>query len=250
MISLSSDRRRAVEALLNRLAGVQSARVETTEAGQVERIHVVSTGKFSTSQQARNVESALLAALNLDVDPGLITVVSLKSDGDDPSEASSAPQPAFDRRVRLNSILYQQEGFKVTAHAELGWEGQTVRGSHTDTDTAKGRMMAAARATIDALERIVEGRAGFFLEGLETHQTFERTIAVVALRVLSETRKTDLAGCAIVDEDANYAAAQAVLGAVNRSFLHLLMAPGSATGGSPPATTSTNGEAREKYATS
>ncbi len=249
MISLSNERKAAVEGLLNRLAGVQSARVELSQSGEVERIHVVSTGEISPEHQARNVESALLAALNLELDPRLITVVSLKQD-EGPTDTRESAH-ARERRVRLHQILYQQQGFKITAHAELGWEGQTVRGSFQDTDTAKGRMIAAARATLDALETLTGRRAAFFLEGLDTHQTFERTVIVASLRVVSDVRKADLVGCAIVEEDPNYAAAQAVLMAVNRSFVRLLVpVPTGGNGSRAQSSTSTTGEARERYAMS
>ncbi len=203
MISLTKERRHAVESLLSRLAGVHSARVATTPEGQVEQIQVVSTGRFSLAQQARNVQSALLAALNFELDPGLISVVALEDD-EGGSKAPPAPTAeSGERRVRLNQITYQQDRFKVTAHVELGWAGQIVRGSSEDADTTKGRMAAAARATLDALEGLTERRAAFFVDGLETHQTFERTIVVASLRVVSEVRKADLVGCAIVEEDPN-----------------------------------------------
>lgn len=255
MILLSDERRRAVESLLARLAGVHSAHVETSPSGHLEGIHVISTGRFSPSQQARNIESALLAALNLDLDPRLISVATLKeeveADGDDELDTVSDPFRVPERRVRLQQILYQQEGFKITAYAELAWEGRTFRGSYQDTDTAKGRMVGAARAVLDALERLADGRAAFFLEGLETHQTFERRIVVASLRIVSAARRVDLVGCAMIEEDPNFAAAQAVLGAVNRSLAQLLVtarpAPEAAR---QPVSQLTTGEARERYALS
>jgi hypothetical protein len=254
LISLSKERRHAVENLLNRLAGVRSARVEISETGEVEGIHVVSTGRFSPAQQARNIESALLATLNLELDPRLIRVVSLKEgeaqeaavrEGEDPP-----PGKPREQRVRLQQIVYEQVGFKITAHVELAWQGRILRGSAEDTDTAKGRMVAAARATLNALEELTERRVAFFLEGVEHHETFERTLAVASLRVISDQRKADLVGCSIVDEDPHYAAAQAVLGAVNRSFVRLLVTTGADGNGINPQRPTVKGEARERYALS
>lgn len=251
MISLSNEKRRAVESLLNRLTGVQSARVEMSDGGEVSRIHVVSSSKLSPADQARNVESALLAAMGLDVDRALISVVSLKDGNVDEGSEDPLVLSGAERRVRLHQIVYHQAGFKVTAHVELGWDGRSVRGSSEDTDTAKGRMVAAARATLNALETLTERRVGFFLEGLEAHQTFERKLVVASLRVVSDFRKADLVGCSIVEEDPNYAAAQAVLGAVNRSFVHLLVQTLSPTrGGYSQDSTFDKGEARERYALS
>jgi hypothetical protein len=251
LISLSKERKHAVETLLSRVAGVHSVRVETTDLGDVEQIHVVSDGKLSAAQAARNIQSALLAALNLEVDARLISVVSLKPVPERAEAEEAAALVNRESRPRLVQISYQQDGFKITAHVELSWKGQSVRGSNQDTDTAKGRMVAAGRATLDALEQVMQQRVAFFLEGIELAQTFERSIAVASLRVVSDFYKADLVGCAIVGEDPNYAAAQAVLGAVNRSFPRLLAdhATGrddSRTDGLPTL----YGEAREKYAMS
>jgi hypothetical protein len=110
-------------------------------------------------------------------------------------------------------------------------------------------MMAAARATLNALEVLTDRRVAFFLEGLEAYQTFERTIVVASLRLVSEFRKANLVGCATVEEDPNYAAAQAILGAVNRSFAKLLVyASASLEADEPALPPSTTGEAQERYA--
>lgn len=255
MVSLSNERRQAVESLLNRLAGVRSARVEIGSDGQVEGVHVVSAGRYTAAQQARNVESALLAALDLSVDPDLITVVAT----DDPPAPAPPPsrrsrpidQPP-EHRVRLRRLAFQQEGYRIKAVAELDWMGTTIRGSADDADTAKGRLLAAARATLAALENLLEGRAAYFLEGLESHDAFERTVAVASLRVVSDTVNADLVGCAMVDEDPHHAAAQAVLAAANRSLTRLASPrPSPSTDRARPQPAELEkGEARQGYALS
>jgi hypothetical protein len=254
VVSLSNERRQAVESLLNRLAGVRSAKVEIGADGEVEGVHIVSAGRFTAAQQARNVESALLAALDLTVDPDLITVVALE---DQPSPAPQAPWRSgavglpLERRVRLGRLAFQQEGYRIKAVAELDWEGTPIRGAADDADTSKGRLQAAARATVAALENLLEGRAAYFLEGLESHATFERVVAVASLRVVSDTVNADLVGCAMVDEDPHHAAAQAVLAAANRSLTRLMSpGPSPAERARPQPAELEKGEARQRYALS
>jgi hypothetical protein len=83
-------------------------------------------------------------------------------------------------------------------------------------------MVAAGRAALNALSRVSEQRAAFFLDDLHTFRIFERSITVASVRVVSDLLRISLVGCATVAEDPNYAAAQAVLGAVNRSFTRLI----------------------------
>ena len=255
MVSLSNERRQAVESLLNRLAGIRSARVEVDSDGEVESVHVVSTGRFTAAQQARNVESALLAALDLSVAPDLISVVSVEEPAapapHTPWRADALALPP-ERRVRLGRLAFQQDGYRIKATAELDWNGTPFRGTADDADTAKGRLQAAARATLAALENLLEGRAAYFLEGLEAHATSERVVAVVSLRVISDTVNADLVGCAMVDEDPHQAAAQAVLAAANRSLTRLLSPrphPSGDRARHQPAELE-KGEARQGYALS
>ncbi|HEY7461883.1 MAG TPA: hypothetical protein VIC59_08420 [Gemmatimonadota bacterium] len=129
----------------------------------------------------------------------------------------------LESRIRLNHISYQQEGFEVIANLELDWRGDTFYGVSQEADTAKGRMVAAGRAALNALGKVTDQRAAFFLDGLHTFRIFERNVTVATVRVVSDLLRTSLVGCATVVEDPNYAAAQAVLGAVNRSFSRLIV---------------------------
>lgn len=214
LVTSAAERKHAVESLLHRLEGVRHARVETTRAGEIGRIHLVTDGRGSTAQLARHVRSALLAAYDLDVDPRLISFVPMRADEDEPP----LPRGGAEARACLRQIGFQQEGYRVIAHVELDWLGQTFHGLNQDADTPQGRMMAAARAVLKALEKVTDRRVAFLLEALHTLQALKRTVIVASVRLISESRRSELVGSAMVAEDPNYAAAQAVLAAVNRSF--------------------------------
>ena len=219
------EQRHAVEALLARLTGVHSARVETTATGEIERIHVVADGTFPPAEQKRHIRSALLAAHDLEIDPRLISLVALREKAGYREEVQHPS--VLEPRARLNQISYQQEGFRITAHVELDWQSRTFHGLSQDADTAKGRIMAAGRAALKALEKVTDRRVAFFLEAIDTLHVFTRNVMVASVRVVSDLCRADLVGCASSREDPNYAAAQAVLSAVNRSFVRLIVSPRS-----------------------
>ncbi len=208
------ERRRAIEALLSILADVEAVRVGLTPAGEIERIQVLAEGAIPPLELKRRIRSALLAAYGLDVDLRLISV------------AGSADPEA---RVRLRQIAYEQEGFRVAAHVEVDWRGQTFRGVSRDADTAGGRIMAAGRAALKALEQIAQGRVAFRLEALDDVWSFDRKVTVASVRAVSEAARLHLVGCARIEEDPRHSAAQAVLAAVNRSLTRLLEDRGRAT---------------------
>jgi len=64
----------AAEDLLRSLKGVVSARIVVKPGGSVEEIHMLTTADVSPKQTVRNVESALLAHFDLEVDHRCISV--------------------------------------------------------------------------------------------------------------------------------------------------------------------------------
>jgi hypothetical protein len=93
-------------ALLNRLPGVFAAGIRTNEDGAINEIHVLASSSRNPKQMARDIQSALLAAYNLDVDHRIISIAQLS---DDPTEASCA-QPAEILTARLR---YKGSSFSV-----------------------------------------------------------------------------------------------------------------------------------------
>lgn len=79
-----------IERLLGALRGVRSSRVIMASDGRIVEIHVLSTPEFHPKQVVRNVESALSAALRLDVDRRIISVSQLQQDMPPPREEPSA----------------------------------------------------------------------------------------------------------------------------------------------------------------
>jgi hypothetical protein len=230
-VPYASERRGLIESLLSRLAGIRGARVETRPDGGVERVHLLADAGVSIPLLKQQIRSALLAAHDLDVDLGRISIVALKRDPfplEDEGEL-----PARDLRVRLARIAYEQEGFRIVAHVELNWRGTVFHGVSRDADTAGGRVMAAGRAALKALERLVERQTAFRLEALDHVRAFDRSIMVASVRTISDTRRMCLVGCARATENPSHTAVHAVLAAVNRSLARLV-APGdgSANGGS------------------
>jgi hypothetical protein len=223
--------RREIETLLRHVTGVRAACVETTAAGEIAHVHVVTDGTLPPSLQRRQIRSALLATHDLDLDPDLVTLVPLTRGTGDGDE-DRAPFVS-DSRLRLHRIGYEQDGLQMVAHVEVARRDRTFHGASRDADTASGRVAAAARAALRALEQVAGGRAGFQLEALDRLRAFDRDVFVVTVRAISESDSPQLLGCAKVREDPSHAAAQAVLTAVNRWLGRLLTGAGR---NGPPAT--------------
>jgi hypothetical protein len=104
----------------------------------------------------------------------------------------------------------------VEITVELQIRGETYAGQIRDADTPRGRLLAAARATLRALAPTLEGEAAFVLEGLEEF-TVQDTAGILAiLGARSGHHRSYFHGSAIIRQDPVEAAVRAVLDALNR----------------------------------
>ncbi|HET9982430.1 MAG TPA: hypothetical protein VFQ38_02535, partial [Longimicrobiales bacterium] len=98
--SRSGEAARA-ESLVRSLAGVAGASVEADAGGAVRAVRVLAEDGAHPREVARNVQSALFAALRITVDPARITVAP--RDGKGPAKAPLAPRPDSPRRAPASS---------------------------------------------------------------------------------------------------------------------------------------------------
>jgi hypothetical protein len=227
LVSAAAARTHGLESLLAQIPGVRSARIELTETGELEKVQIGSDGRFSPAEVLSGVQSTLAATGGPPIDPRLISVVSLKEPFPD---QALIPSVSREPRVRINRLGYQQDGFKIIAHVELELEDRIFFGFDREADTGKGRMMAAGRAALKALENIAQQSVAFSLEAIDMVQNFDRNIAVASVRAVSDLQRVTLVGCAAIADNPNYSAAQAVLAAVNRWLLRVIAAAAGENG--------------------
>ena len=92
--SIATFRAQKAEELLGSIVGVISTRVVLDDDGGIEEIHVLSTSDVSPKQAVRNVESALLAHLDLAVDHRRISVAQAEPGAEVAERRPSGGPPA------------------------------------------------------------------------------------------------------------------------------------------------------------
>ena len=209
---------RRAENLLTSLEGVLSARVVTTPLGEVSEVHILANAGLAPKQLVRNIESALLAQLGLRVDHRKISIAQT---------ADVRPIEALDRqavhvRSMHRAVLFEglviQPGRRPqrsTVQVTLMCEGRTEAGEEEAVDTGRGRMEAAARATVGVLDRMLH-KGSMSLEGARLIQALDRDVVFAAVQASSGRDTSLLTGTAEVRESAEQAAVLAVLDATNR----------------------------------
>ncbi len=146
------------ERLLISLQGVVSARVVARPGGDIEEVHMLTTAMVKPKQTVRNVESALLAHLDLSVDHRKISVAQTT---DKSRVAAGAPDPVLPVQIvpdveptapesRLLFYGHQVEterSNQVRHRVEIEWQGGRYTGEAAAADLPRPKLEAVATAT-------------------------------------------------------------------------------------------------------
>ena len=219
------------ERLLLSLPGVVSARVVARPGGEVDEVHLLTSTEIKPKQTVRNVESALLARLDLHVDHRKISVAQTH---ERPAHAPAAPPaPAihilpppkpYESRLLFYSHQSESERSNQVKHrVEIEWRGKRYTGTATAADVPRAKLEAVADATLRAVETAIqenleEGKRAptLSLDGVKTVEAFDRKFVLVAVHAISGRDHSRLAGTHVADESTDRAAILATLQATDR----------------------------------
>jgi hypothetical protein len=237
-----------VEELLQSLTGVMSVRIVAKPGSSIDEIHVLTSYEVTPKQTVRNVESALLAHFDLEIDHRKISVAQ-SSNAPTPQatpaeparghgppvrgHASPSPSTTMKPMVRplptsaesrillLGHQIEIQRSQRVRMIVSLEWQGQRFEGEASGPDVARGRMDAVAKAAIAAVEAAVSSTEGvgtftLTLDGVTLLDAFDREYVLVAVHAMSGRNVTHLAGSAVLEDTADKAIIMAVLQATDR----------------------------------
>ena len=219
------------ERLLLSLKGIISARVVARPAGEIEEIHLLTTMDVKPKQTVRNVESALYAQLDLEVDHRTISVAQTQTP--QPPQATTDPTvqimpkpgPAERRLLFHGHQMETERSHHVRHRVEIEWGGERFVGEASASDRPRAKLEAVGIATLVAVEAAlasteeeVDDRKALSLalDGVKIVDAFDRTFVLVAVHAISGRDVTSLAGATVVEESTDRAAILATLQATDR----------------------------------
>lgn len=223
-----------VEKLLGSLTGVVSVRLVAKPGSDIEEIHLLTTEEVTPKQTVRNVESALLAHFDLEVDHRKISVAQTKAPPagarSEPAQQAAPPLRPVVRPIptgnesRILFVGHQvetQRSQKFRMVVTVEWHGQEFQGEAGGPDVARGRLDAIANATLGAVQSAVTGTSGvtdftLTLDGVKVLNAFDRDYVLVSVHALSGRQVIQLSGTAIVDDTPDKAVVMASLQATDR----------------------------------
>ena len=212
------------EELLRSLTGVVSARVVTADDGEVEEIHILTTDQIGAKQTVRNVESALLAHLDLTVDHRRISVAQTKEQPRQNGSSGTANGNNTGNRILfLGHLAEPDKAHRVRYQVQVEWQGKKYSGDASGADLPRTRLETVAHATLRGVEAAVaagrgedQGTMALELDGVKLVEAFDRTYALVAVHAIGGREVRRLSGAAIVDGAPDRAVIMATLQATDR----------------------------------
>ena len=229
-----------VENLLGSLTGVMSVRLVAKPGREIEEIHLLTTEEVTPKQTVRNVESALMAHFDLQIDHRKISVARTTVAPPREPAVASAPAPAAPepppqartpvvrpfpttqepRILFLGHQVETQRSQQVRMVVSVEWQGERYHGEAGGPGLIRGRLEAVANATLEAARSaaLANGANDFTLtlDGVQLVNAFDRQYALVAVHAMSGRTTTSLAGAAIVEGSPDQAVIMATLQATDR----------------------------------
>jgi hypothetical protein len=218
------------EALLRSLTGVVSARVVVGGGGEVEEIHLLTTDQVGPKQTVRNVESALLAHLDLVIDHRRISVAQTsqpqpapRANGDSVRTGPGKEPGKEGRLLFLGHLAEPERTHRVRYEVEIEWQGQRFKGDASGADLPRNRLETVAQATLRGVEAAVAAGRGeerptvaLELDGVRLIDAFDRSYALVAVHAIGGREIRRLSGASVVEGVPDRAVIMATLQATDR----------------------------------
>lgn len=225
-----------VESLLQTLTGVVSVRIVAKPGSDIEEIHLLTTEQVTPKQTVRNVESALLAHFDLEVDHRKISVAQTNAPPPEAGPAEKSPRTGMaseapvvrplptagePRILFLGHQVETQRSQRVRMVVAVEWQGHRFEGESAGPDVSRGRLDALATATLNAVEVAMSATEGvgeftLTLDGVRITEAFDRDYVLVAVHAMTGRHVTPLTGSAVIDDTPDKAVIMAVLQATDR----------------------------------
>ncbi len=196
------------EVVIGRLQGISAVRIDTTNNGTIDRVHVLGSAERSPRVIIQDVVAALAAELGLKIDPGRVRVATQR--------AGEKPVPApVSARLKFTGISVSTLRTNCEVKVQLDHDGLLYEGAASGPNASSRRLDLVGAATLRAVETFLRAQALFLLESAGVYPLGARQVAMVLVSWLGPEEEI-LSGSAVVRDDPREAVVRAVLDAVNR----------------------------------
>lgn len=198
---------RDVETVICRLKDVISARVVKGSDGDIEEIHVLTEASRAPKQVVRDIESALMARLGIQVDHRKVSVAQLQG----------SRRKKEQGRLKFSDVSISLDSSGAEAIVHLCKNDEVYTGSASGLNSSQRQMKLVATATLRAVENAGASDGTMIIEDMTTNLTLAgKTVVVILINMITDRGEDFLSGSAVVKQDLWKAVVNATLDAINR----------------------------------
>ena len=203
----AASRIEALEREIASLPEVRAVRVVATGAGRITEVHLIAEGGKSPKQLVRDVQTLAQAAIGLQIDHRIVSVVQF---GTEVSLSADAPP-------RLAALSWSAENGRATCRVRLEAGGETALGESSGPATSVGRPRLTAQATTQALSQLGGDRPAADVAEITFLDVGAHRVALAVLVLVTrDGDETVATGSALVHGDDHDAVVRAILDAFVR----------------------------------
>ncbi|MBK5241650.1 hypothetical protein [Clostridium sp.] len=190
--------------MINKISGVISTKI-IQQDNNIQELHILANNLRGPKQIVRDIESILLTSFDYRIDRKVISIAQIETDEYDPI-----------RRIKFGGISLDTQGNMLECEVNLLYEGEEFFVKQVGIKTVGNRKKIVAKATIEAVEKILGQAYVFDIQEVISITNKNITFVSVLVNMVINESEDTMVGSAIVKDDIYEAIVKATLSAINR----------------------------------
>jgi len=201
-----------IQQLVNEVEGVVSSKVKQNENGDIIEIHVLADKSRNAKQIVRDIQSAVTAKFDMDIDHRVISIAQLN--------CGTILTKEF--RLIYKGMELISKGREVETKVILSYGDKDYCGYQKGINTRNNINRMVVKATLQAVGEFMDFQDVFIDEGIKDFVIADKSIVNVAITYIDKNGEELLIGSSVVLGDLKEAIIKATLDAVNRKIKKLM----------------------------
>lgn len=193
-----------IKSLICKIPDIMQCNIICGSSGKIQEIHVLAGMGRGTKQLVRDIQSAINARYDIEIDYKIISIAQI-------NEAEFK-----ESRIRIDSIAVRNVDNSIEAAVYLENGNQIYEGRSTKVKSKINKAKAVAEATLNALESYLNVKGIFYLEGLDRYNLSGKEVFVALIGFSHNNEEEFFTGSSFVSVDENESVVKSVLSALNR----------------------------------
>ena len=201
-----------IQQLVNEIEGVVSSKVKQNDKGDVVEIHVLADKSRNAKQIVRDIQSAVTAKFDVDIDHRIISIAQL--------DCGKFLNKEF--RLVYKGMELISKGLEIEAKIILSHNGKDYCGYQKGVNTRNNLNRLVVQATLEAVGEFLNFKDAFLMEGIKDLTLADEKVVNVAVTYIDKDGQELLIGSTVVKGDLKEAVVKATLDAANRKISKLM----------------------------